>query len=346
MEHEKRKSYIEIIDGVAIDWSLYKGDTDGRNASRARKSYIDLCMMLHNNGHILESDYVASGQKILINFNCGHPSHLIAPREYKSGKRCPLCYEDKRGKSRSDKVKQEFIQLVESNGHKLLSEYTYNRSRILIDFNCGHSPSWVTPKKYKKGGRCIECGNSRSAVIQKNRAKDIFINIVNENGHILESDYVDSKTKVLINYGCGHPSHWIKTSDYRSGVGCPQCINKGEGILYNLLLDMGFKVETQKTFNELKSKYKLRYDFYLPEHNLLIELDGEHHRKIIRYSDDEEINIKRLKSTQYRDKLKDSYAIDKGIHLLRIKYNYTNRDIKLWKQLILDKINEIKLDID
>lgn len=49
---------------------------------------------------------------------------------------------------------------------------------------------------------------------------------------------------------------------------------------------------------------KLRYDFYFPEHNLILEYDGkEYHQS---------------ESVKYRDKIKDEYAKKKRITLVRV----------------------------
>lgn len=52
-----------------------------------------------------------------------------------------------------------------------------------------------------------------------------------------------------------------------------------EDLATHMLIDAGFKVETQKTFPDCVMKKKLRFDFWLPEYGILIEVDGEQHYK-------------------------------------------------------------------
>lgn len=144
----------------------------------------------------------------------------------------------------------------------------------------------------------------------------------------------------MIDFNCGHIPHWINPSDYKNGHGCPLCKNKGEAALYKLIQNMNYIVETQKTYKDLKDKKQLKYDFYLPEFNLLIELDGEHHREAITYKN-KDIAISNLEDRIRKDKIKDDYAINNNINLLRIEYNKGKVDIQQWEQLIKDKINEI-----
>lgn len=64
-------------------------------------------------------------------------------------------------------------------------------------------------------------------------------------------------------------------------------------------------------------KYKnlgnLRYDFYLPDYNRLIEFDGEQHfMEVPTWGE--------LEATQKRDKIKNDYALSHNISLVRIPY--------------------------
>jgi hypothetical protein len=134
---------------------------------------------------------------------------------------------------------------------------------------------------------------------------------------------------------------------------CPECNNysKGEERISNYFIDIGFiKIadEDYKILNEVfKQKYvyyipqkkfdsliglgngQLSYDFYLPnlQYNLLIEYDGEYHYKPIKNYKNEPIKHAeaKLKKQQKHDKLKNEYAKNNNINLLRIPYwDYDN----------------------
>ena len=91
----------------------------------------------------------------------------------------------------------------------------------------------------------------------------------------------------------------------------------------------------------------------MPKYNLLIELDGEHHREKVTYKTKDMTELEkyledikaneRLGNTQYKDKLKDNYAKDNNIPLLRIEYVNGMVELDKWKKLIEDKIKEINL---
>ena len=239
-----------------------------------------------------------------------------------------------------------FCKLVKDNGHKLLSDYVDNKTKVLIDYNCGHEPHWISVGNYKNGAGCPKCAGKCPE-----QAKEDLIKLINENGHKLLSEYINTDTKVLIDFNCGHEPNWTTPNSYKSGTRCPICKNKGEVALYDLLLDMGYEVDTQKSYSDLKDKTLLRYDFYLPKYNLLIELDGEHHRRAVSYKTIDMTELERdmadidaeirFYDRKRKDKLKDEYAKVNNTPLLRIEYN-SKIELDKWKKLISDKIEEIK----
>ena len=99
--------------------------------------------------------------------------------------------------------------------------------------------------------------------------------------------------------------------------------------------------EREKRFENCKDKYTLPFDFYLPELNMCIEYDGEHHYKPIKYWGGEE----ELKKIEKRDNIKNIYCSENNIDLMRIKYDenikqklkikfYEQKQIKYRKQKI------------
>lgn len=57
-------------------------------------------------------------------------------------------------------------------------------------------------------------------------------------------------------------------------------------------------------------------DFYLPDHNLAIEFDGQQHFKETIYSTKEDLKI-----NMKRDSVKNKLCKKNGLKLLRIKYS-------------------------
>ena len=76
------------------------------------------------------------------------------------------------------------------------------------------------------------------------------------------------------------------------------------------------KFQREKTYPDLKFGY-YRFDFFLPQYNLLIEVDGAQHYKFSKIFHKKRQDF--LKA-QERDRRKNSYALSHNIPLVRIPY--------------------------
>lgn len=101
---------------------------------------------------------------------------------------------------------------------------------------------------------------------------------------------------------------------------CGHIKSEGEQIIKNLLTKLQISFLQEYTFLDCinpKTNKRLKFDFYLPDYNLLIEYDGSQHfitRERGWYTQEE------LKNIQERDKLKDTYCKEHNIRLIRIPY--------------------------
>ena len=79
--------------------------------------------------------------------------------------------------------------------------------------------------------------------------------------------------------------------------------------------------EKEKSYDDLKYQGKLRYDFYIPDLNLLIEYDGEQHFRPVNFngSDNKSLQNDFIKS-RARDQQKDLYAMKNHINLMRVPF--------------------------
>lgn len=90
------------------------------------------------------------------------------------------------------------------------------------------------------------------------------------------------------------------------GLSCPKCSDKisfPEKITYNILSQFNIEFETQKSF---KWSDKKRYDFYIPNLKMIIEVHGlQHYEKSNRG--------RSLEEEQKNDRLKEKLAMENGI---------------------------------
>lgn len=126
--------------------------------------------------------------------------------------------------------------------------------------------------------------------------------------------------------------------------GCGNHMSHGEERIAKVLRELGISFEIQKSFENLLSQkgWKYRFDFYLPDYNLLIEYDGIQH---FEYKDGTSgwNNKENFLLTRQRDLDKDDYCIKNKIHLIRIPYTEFSKINKenIYKMIIGDDSCEI-----
>jgi ferredoxin len=290
----------------------------GTNSKQAGKELIEL---VEANGHKLLSPYIRNQEKVLIDYNCGHEPQWIRPLSYKSGHRCRSC-----GGTSPELAKKEFLEMLQNNNHKLVSEYKNNSEKVKIDYNCGHEPHSTTPHNYKAGMKCPKCTGQCPEQAEKE-----LIKMIKKNKHILLSKYKGSKEKVLIDFDCEHGPHLISPNHYRKGQGCPKCKqSKGTKAICNWL-------DTNKI--EYETEYKLpnknwRYDIFIPSENLIVEIHGAQHFRNNGY-------FKRTVAEQAkRDQDKWAYANSLGYEYLEIDYKEHKPELAL--ERFIKKFNAIR----
>ena len=119
---------------------------------------------------------------------------------------------------------------------------------------------------------------------------------------------------------------WIATCNDRSGKksGCPLCVDylnsRAVCRIMAWLYANKLNFVREKTFSDLKaykSRKKLRFDFFLPGLNILIEYDGQQHFKPVDCWGGDEA----FKALILNDHQKNLWALDNGFMLIRISFS-------------------------
>ena len=99
---------------------------------------------------------------------------------------------------------------------------------------------------------------------------------------------------------------------------------------------------SQFTINSLRDVNPLHFDFYLKDYNCFVEIDGEHHNKVVNFGGNltEEQMVKRFEVYKKHDKMKEDYCHKYNIPLLRI--NYTDIKNKKYKTILSDFIQTVQ----
>lgn len=104
------------------------------------------------------------------------------------------------------------------------------------------------------------------------------------------------------------------------------------------LKELGVVYTPQKKFKGCinpKTNYSLKYDFYLPDYNMCIEVDGSQHDKVSYFGNmTKEQAEQSFKDTQERDIIKNKFCKDNNIQLLRIPYTAYFRGSTEYKNIL------------
>jgi very-short-patch-repair endonuclease len=203
-------------------------------------------------------------------------------------------------------------------------DYTYPKSvenftsDTLVEVNCNRCEATFTAKSsdiMSGGGGCKKCARrnySEKEILEKYRF--VHGDKYNYSKVTIYKRRKDNKVEIF----CKKCKIWF-WQDYikhYEGHGHSCTRSKGESKIERFLLDHNIDHIREKRFVDCRSTKHgiLRWDFYLPYNNMLIEYDGEQH--FIKEKNDRfKIDVIRK-----NDSIKNKYAQEKGIVLLRIPY--------------------------
>lgn len=252
------------------------------------------------------------------------------PTHFLRGSRCPECGRES-GNLKQSKSKEEFVKdAVRMHGNK----YNYDKSvyinkytKLIItcpthgDFE--QTPSThLVPRDSKNGESCgcPKCGEETRIDKRRFTNEEFILRSIDRYGvdafDYSKLNYINDKTDVkLICKKHDNEFNITPSNHYRGAGGCKKCqASSGEITIRNILTNKGIKFEEQKTFPDCVHQKLLKFDFYLPDHNTVIEFHGIQHFEPVAYFGGEE----GFKLTQERDKIKKDYCVSHGINLIEL----------------------------
>ena len=250
-----------------------------------------------------------------------HGQFLQAPIEHTSGKGCIDCAGMRK------KTTEQFIEdakLIHGERYDY-SEVDYKNNRSIIKIKCSeHGVFEQQAKSHLKGRGCIICSGKNQKITET------FIeeaNLVHKGIYdYSDVDYKTNSEPVLIK--CKTHGMFPQTPKlHLNGCGCPRCKNKKEGRLAIILNEMTIIHRQYKIENK-------RYDFYLPDYNILIERDGEQHYRGTDFGGTDK--NENLIFQQNNDQYKTNLAKSKGHKICRIPYWLKEEDERKEIQNILN----------
>jgi hypothetical protein len=248
----------------------------------------------------------------------------------------PINHIQSKGCYKCRKYKSNTIEFIENarkiHGNKYdYSKVNYIKNNINVEIVCPiHGSFFQHPSSHLKGADCKKC----SIDITRNKqilTKEKFLKqtrII----HGYKYDYTNTNyitCAKFIEIKCyKHGIFRQRANDHLRGSGCPLCNeSKGERKIRLFMENHNIKYEYQKKFSDCinpKTGWKLKFDFYIPSQNTLIEYDGEQHLRKAIMNGKYKMTNKDLKCIRYRDRLKNEYSKNKKIPLIRINYKKIN----------------------
>ena len=226
-----------------------------------------------------------------------------------------------------------FLTVIRKTDKKSGSSYLWE-----CKCECGN----ITLSTYSslKTGKKKSCGclqRKKASELGKTKGKNLLNMMFGDLEVFAESDERIDGRKVWICRcnNCGREDIKVTSHDLlgkrKTHCGCKLIASAGEESIIKILTDAGITFEREKTYPDLRGNNNkpLRYDFYLPDYNLLIEYDGKQHFLYDEYGYGQD-----LVNIQYRDNIKNQYCFDNNINLIRIPYTYL-KDLTL-NDLLLD----------
>jgi hypothetical protein len=274
---------------------------------------------------------------------CGeeHGKWPQKPDHHLSGTGCPKCYggvkmDLKRFKCKAHAV-HDAKRIEQGKKPYEYDKVNYVNNKIKVLITCPeHGDFPQAPNEHLIGKGCKKCaGNEKSNTnefIQKAKMVHNEKRKINkkEPYDYSEVNYVNAHTKVVIicdvkyENNEKHGPFLQRPDDHLKGSGCPTCSElKSETDIKLILSKNNIKFETQFIYKDCTSFKKssknkicktLKFDFYLPKFNTLIEFDGFFHFNK-KYGTNNDFMSRVL-----NDREKNSYTYFKNIKLIRISY--------------------------
>lgn len=288
-----------------------------------------------------EVNYINNKTPVILTCkDCGlrkeyRPDTILAKRTIIGCFKCELVNKKDRAVAKRNKVEELIERAKEIHGLKYdyeFVEYKALSKKVKLKCNACGNIFEQSLEKHLAGQGCPKCaGRERTT----EEAIKIIKNIYGDIYDFKEFKYINATTKSKLI--CKKHNKEIKvsfhtlTSSYKDRK-CCSCEWQSSANLYikKLLDEKDIENIPEYIFKDCKNIEPLKFDFYLPKYNCVVEFQGVFHFKDI-YGD--------LKLQQKRDEIKRKYCKEKGIIEIEIPYwNY-----KHIESIISNSIDKLSL---
>ena len=192
--------------------------------------------------------------------------------------------------------------------------------------SCGNI-CYVTTENLRRGDT-PSCG----CITRENRRATLKDLTGQKFGHLQVLKFIgtiNGNSKYLVKCDCGKEYQIYGnnlTQGYTTSCGCVK-ESRGQQKIREILSSNNINFISQKTFSDFRfsdTKGIPRFDFYLPEYQIIIQYDGEqHYKKVFSFDTQETFNQRKKHDIE-----KNQYCFKNNLILIRIPYTHYN-DLKL-----------------
>jgi len=324
------------------NWLMYVGKYDCQKCYDERRGdwnvigidkFIERARLIHGNKYDYSKVVYVDGRSEVCIIYPIHGDFFQTPDKHTNRKQgCPKC-------ANKNVTTEEFIAktiLIHGDRYDYSKvKYINNLTEIIIGCPI-HGDYITTPDKHLQGHACQKCSG---------RFMDLEYFIEKSNlKHNNRYDYSLSKfigTKEDIYIICPiHGGFWQNADNHLQGAGCPICkSSKVELIVRDFLFENNIDFIYEKKFPWLGMK---SLDFYMPNYNIAIEVQGGQHFRINDFFGGEN----GFKSTVNRDVTKNKLCLENGIDLIYVMDEIEFDEDILTNELFKNIYNKNKLIIE
>lgn len=241
------------------------------------------------------------------------------------------------GCSHRNYTKEDFINNKNfPDNIEVLGEYVNDSTPILVKCTkCGRE--WkVEPNKLLHGRKCANCNKEARLEIKR---KEFHNHIENQWKDItLTSKYMGAKSPIsYICHKCGKEYTVSHAGNlWKRRPPCPTC-NKSihENEIAEWLDLYGIEYIRECIFHKCRHIDNLKYDFYLPEYNMVVEYQGEQHFFPVNFKGGDYDATVDFELNQIRDEIKRKYCKAHSIRMIEIPYFDQDKINEILSELLL-----------
>ena len=285
------------------------------------QEFIDKIKIFHKN-IIIKSIFI--NLKSIIECECSicNTQWKTSANNLNRGVDCPKCAYNNINNNSKEKAEIKYKKSIKEKFPYIeaLEEYILARTKLKFKCNlCGNIFISDYSLLYKTSSGCPKCNSAKRMPLQKalNLLKKYHPNLIlktkNYKGICIKYKFYCSKCNKYFITSLSNLIH--------NRSSCPSCKrSSGERIFESYLRELNLNYIPQYIFKDCKEIRPYRFDYYIQDFNLIVEIMGDQHYKSIEYFG----GLKSFEIIQKRDEIKRIYCKTHDVNYLEINYSQLN----------------------